>query len=669
MGLFHRACFALGLALVPSLAGAAEQESDPAALTELSLEELMQVDVVYGASKHFQTLLEAPSAVSIVTADEIRRYGYRTLADVLRNVRGFYVTYDRNYSYIGVRGFARPGDYNTRILMLVDGHRINDNIYDATYAGMELAIDLDLIDRIEVIRGPASSLYGTSAFFGVINLITRRGRDWKGPGLALEGGTQETFRGRLTWGKQFETGLEALGSGTYYTSQGQDRLYFPEFDRPETSNGIARDADGEKSRSLFSKLSYRGLTLEGAYVSRDKTVPTAPFDTVFNDSRTSTRDARGYLDLQYERTPADGLGVQARLYFDLYDYGGTYILDDSPDQTPPPRLDKDFGRGTWWGAELKLSRRLFERHRLTIGADLRDNVKQSQGDQAFDPVYVIAEDERRSTNAALYAQDEFKIRDDLILSAGVRYDHHSVFGGTIKPRLALIYNPFPKAALKLLYGEAYRAPNAYELLYESEAARSKGDLRPETIRTGEVVWEQNLGDHLFLGASGFWTQIRGIISQESDPEDLFGYGFDNREKAAAKGLELDLEGHLSGGAESRFSYTFQHATDGDGAWLSNSPRHLVKLNLGAPLFDKRLFAGLELHAMGSRLDRDGGKIDPFLIANLTLSTQKLIQGLEVSASVYNLFDTRYGDPGAQEHRQVVIEQDGRRLGLKLGYRF
>jgi iron complex outermembrane receptor protein len=86
-------------------------------LTDLSLEQLMEIQVatVYGASKYEQKVTEAPSSISIVTADEIRKYGYRTLADILRGQRSFYATYDRNYSYAGVRGFGRPGDFNTRV--------------------------------------------------------------------------------------------------------------------------------------------------------------------------------------------------------------------------------------------------------------------------------------------------------------------------------------------------------------------------------------------------------------------------------------------------------------------------------------------------------------------------------------------------------------------------
>ena len=177
------------------------QKNPPADLTEMSLEDLMkiEVDTVFGASKYQQKVTEAPASVSIVTADEIQKYGYRTLADVLRSVRGFYISYDRNYSYVGVRGFGRPGDYNSRILLLVDGHRLNDAIYDGALIGSEFPIDVDLIERVEIIRGPSSSLYGTSAFFGVVNVITKRGKDLKAPEVSTEVGSYGTYKGRVSY--------------------------------------------------------------------------------------------------------------------------------------------------------------------------------------------------------------------------------------------------------------------------------------------------------------------------------------------------------------------------------------------------------------------------------------------------------------------------------------
>ena len=102
---------------MPGLSVAAETGQDSSEdLKRMTIEELMEVEVttVYGASKYEQKTTEAPSSVTVITSDEIRKYGYRSLADILKSVRGFYVTNDRNYSYVGVRGFGRPSDYNSR---------------------------------------------------------------------------------------------------------------------------------------------------------------------------------------------------------------------------------------------------------------------------------------------------------------------------------------------------------------------------------------------------------------------------------------------------------------------------------------------------------------------------------------------------------------------------
>ncbi len=139
-------------------------------------EEILFQDIasVYSASKYDQKVTEAPARISIVTAKEIQRYGHRTLADILNSLPGFYITNDRNYDYTGARGFSLTGDYSTKFLQLVDGHRMNDNIYDSMYIDRGFVLDVDFIDRVEVVRGPSSSLYGSSAFFGVVNVISKK---------------------------------------------------------------------------------------------------------------------------------------------------------------------------------------------------------------------------------------------------------------------------------------------------------------------------------------------------------------------------------------------------------------------------------------------------------------------------------------------------------------
>jgi outer membrane receptor for ferrienterochelin and colicin len=131
---------ALLLVTLLMIAPAAEAQQP---LPEVSLEDLMRMDAgrVFGASERTQPVTEAPSSVSFITADEIARYNYRSLADILRGVRGLYVTTDRNFSYVGVRGFSKPGDYNSRILLLINGHRVNDNVFGQAEIGPEFGVD------------------------------------------------------------------------------------------------------------------------------------------------------------------------------------------------------------------------------------------------------------------------------------------------------------------------------------------------------------------------------------------------------------------------------------------------------------------------------------------------------------------------------------------------
>lgn len=176
--------------------GAAAQTPPPPDITTLSMQDLLNVDVVSTASKFPQEVRETPASVTVITKEDIHRYGHRTLSDALGSVRGFYTTYDRNYSYLGLRGVSRPGDYNTRFLLLLDGNRMNDGIYDMAPIGTDFPIDVSLIERIEVIRGPGSSLYGTSAFFAVVNVVTSTGASRNGFQVESRAGSLST-RGAL----------------------------------------------------------------------------------------------------------------------------------------------------------------------------------------------------------------------------------------------------------------------------------------------------------------------------------------------------------------------------------------------------------------------------------------------------------------------------------------
>jgi outer membrane receptor for ferrienterochelin and colicins len=666
---------AAALLVVFSSAAWAQQPAPPpdtpSELSNLSLEQLaeLEIDSVYGASRYSQKVTEAPSSITIIGAEEIQRYGYRTLADILRSVRGFYVTYDRNYSYLGVRGFSRPGDYNARVLLLVDGHRLNDNIFGAALIGTEFPMDVDLIERVEIIRGPSSSLYGTSAFFAVINVISRRGGTLRGLEAAGAFASFDTRKGRLTYGRKFDAGPEVLLSASSYDSQGERQLFFREFDSPATNNGIAENADADRFAKFFGRVTFKNVTLLGVYGAREKAIPTASFGTVFNDPRSQTIERQGFVDLQYERTFANTWDVATRVHVDRYSYDGDYVYDHSETDTPLLVVNKDFARGNWWGTELKLTKRFRQGHTVAAGTEYRNNFRQDQFNYDEEPFQQHLDARQTSSNWALYVQDEVALHRTLLLNVGLRHDHYDTFGGTTNPRAGLIYSPFTKTALKLLYGQAFRAPNAYELFWQQEGlAKSNRALRPETNRTTEVVLEQYLGTHLRIAATGFHYGIKGLITQQTDPVDNL-LVYNNVEQIRAKGVELEVEGRWASGLRARLGHTFEDSrNDETGLGLTNSPKHLSKVNLITPVLAEKLSAGVELQYISARRTIAGGEVPGVLIPNLTVFGHGLPKQLEISASLYNLFDRTYADPGSEEHRQETILQSGRSFRVKLAFR-
>jgi len=634
-------------------------------IANASIEELMKIKV-YSASRHEQNAGEAPSAVTVITRDQIQKYGFRTLADVLRSVRGFFVKYDRNYSYLGARGFGRPGDYNTRILLLIDGHRINDNVYDQAPIGTEFPLDIDLIDRIEVVRGPVSSLYGANAFFGVISVFTRKPDTMAPVELASSAASFGTYNGRGTVSRRFHQ-AHVLVSGSFYGSRGPGKLFFPEFDSPATNFGFAVDADDDQAENLFADVTYRHFTLQSAYGTREKGIPTGSFGILFNDQRNRTTDTHGYVDLRWERTFASGWGLMARSSYDDYSYRGTYIYG-AVDPAAGSITNLDFADGRWWTSEVQGTRTLWKRHKLTAGTEFRDNLRQNQSNFDVSPLATYVDSRRDSLALGTYLQDEITLVPALVLNLGIRHDSYYGQNGSTNPRAALVFTPRKQTAFKFIYGTAFRTPNAYELYFLSGTPGGL-DLSPEKIRTFETVWEQGLSQHLRFSASGYLNKIDNLIEQVPISSAQGTYTFLNMGRADSKGIELELARSFPGGWEGTASYCLQQTTDGATQQrLSDSPEHMAKLNLSVPVFRKKLFAGLDSQYMSTRGTLAGSRVPGFTVVNLTLLGRRLTHHLDLSASVFNLFDKKDFDPAASEHRQDALQQDGRNIRVKLTWK-
>lgn len=678
------------------------QADDKPVADDLSLNQLLQLEVqqVSGASRYQQDVTEAPSSISIITADDIQRFGYRNLAEVLAAIKGVYLNYDRTYHYLGLRGFNRPGDYNTRFLILIDGNPLNDNIYSSAGVGTDFSIDIDIIKRVEVIRGPSSSLYGTNAFFGVINVITKDAEDFDGAQIGYDIGSFTAQKARVSFGKTFSDKIDLLISGTFRNTPGPDLSYTVYDDYNELLfDGTTKGTDYDRSYRAFLKAGVSDLELAAYFMYRKKGIPNGPWGIAFDQPDNQMTDILTNVLLKYNHACKNNVAIAGELSYLQYDYLGDFVYWDAEyDPVEDTVIDewtylnKDNAHGKKIGLNLRVSKKIAEKLMIIAGGDVALNPQQDQ--KNFDEGYEddpYMDEEETSHNGGIYLQAEFQNKlgniGRLTLNGGLRFDYYQTFGSTFNPRVALIYNPIEKTAVKVLFGTAFRAPNNYELYYndgeiggEWTTMQPNPSLNPEEIRTIEGVFEQYIGRNFRVSADGFSYTIDNLITQmeetfavdDTTTQDLLI--FRNADGITAYGAEFEVEARF-GDFRGLASYSYQRVEDvATGTRLTDSPKHIAKLNVSIPVVRKRVFLSPEFQYIQARKTLGGNYTDDSYLANVTLlarnfSEHRALAGLSMSASVYNLFDSDGGDPGSGEHPMDIIKQDGRTWRARITYGF
>ncbi len=635
-----------------TLAQPARSQENPA-----PLDDLLEAKVS-AASKYEQTERRAPASVTIVTSEDIQRFGYDTLAEVLGSVRGFYVSNDRNYTYVGVRGFSRPTDFNNRILLLIDGHTVNENFYGTALLGSEFGLDLAAVEHIEIVRGPGSALYGTGAMLGVINVVLKKGGA-AGTGSAAVGvGSYGRSNAYLSAGTETKSGFDLFAAAFGSDVKGQN-LYYPDYASDPATHGVARGLDGDRSYGFVASASYQGFHLLGLTTSREKAIPTGSYGVVFGQQGAKTTDKQQFLDVSYDADLGPNLAVKTRAFAEFYGYKGQYPYD---------QMQFDGTDDNWYGGEAQLKWDPRPDNRVVAGIEYRRDTRADY--RNFTATQTYFRGNFPSNVVSAYVQDEYQITEDLALFAGLRHDRYSTGFSSTNPRGALVYFASPRATVKLLYGQAFRAPNGYELHYEDPLSGAEGNpnLKPERIETAEAVWEQRLGPSLFGTVSLYQSRFRDLIEQTTDPTTSL-LQFQNMESATARGVELELKARLAGGLDAYGSYCFQRAKNSrSGATLTNSPEHIAKLGVSHPL-RWGLFASVDLLYETSRLTVQDTRTDPYFLANATLTFEPKGSPLRLQFQVHNLFNTSYALPGGYEHIQAAIPQDGRNFAARVEYRF
>jgi iron complex outermembrane receptor protein len=650
-----------------ALAQTPPSESPPT--TEKALFE--EMPVVEAAALHAQSLEEAPASVTVITADDIRKYGYRTLGEALASVRGLYVTSDHIYHYVGVAGFDIPGDYNTRFLVMLNGHPLTDNIFDSNgFFGQDFGLDMDLVARIEVIRGPSSALYGSNGMLANINIVTKSPVDMRRLRVSTETGSFGEKKVALSSSLYLGKGANLLLSGSVFNNSGQD-LYIPQFDSPSMNYGRAIGVDGERGYHTFANLVWRDWNITAYFNSREQHPPVSWGATIFPDLNSRVRDSRNFVAAAYTREVRADSQLRWQLYYDNYRYDDRFdYVEPAGNALAGNGLDdiRTRDRGDWIGSKLTYRVPVTGSSVLTMGGQINFELRNLQEGFEAAPNYVLlARVSQPDRSGALFAQEEWSLAPRWKLSAGLRFDESRNFGHFLSPRLALVYQPSSLTVYKFIYGRAYQNPSTAERFFADGGYSSiaNPNLQQETAQTFEISAERKLHHDITALIDLYHYRISNIITAVAISPGVQQYQNVNQDHS--NGAEFELRGKPWRDLEAAGSFSYDVAgSAGVPRPFPNSPHQIGKMRLSKTFWKGKLILSSSSQYLGRRASLSEAILGAVWLEDITLSTRRLHPDFDFQFGIRNAFDRHYEDPVYLVIDQ--IRQDGRALFLKLIWR-
>jgi len=651
---------------------------------------LVQSEAVEAASRSKEAVEDAPASVSLISGLELRAMRYPTLAEALRGVRGVYLSDDRGYEALGFRGFSRPGAYGNRVLITLDGVPLNDDWLWSSYVGNDLRTDLEDIDRIEIVRGPGSVLYGTSAFSGVVNLVTRA-QDVptsREVGVSVSDAGASRARARVTQrlGEQGGVWLSLAGG----QSRGRD-FFFPEYvaDGPPEVAGHARNVDGARYGTATGRAWWKFLSLAWSLNHHDKHLPTGQFNTLLGDQRTHQADTRGFVEAKAEPKLNRFITSITRLHANIYKYRGYFARNVAEGGLEWNRYDS-----FWAGLEQRFVANPIPSVTASLGGEVQTHPSARQ--RSGTELDGESSDEKNFVLGAVYGALDVRPNDKLKLSAGGRFDYYSgelasdgsgrVASRSFNPRLALIARPYPGGNLKIIAGKAFKAPSVYEYSFVAVGQISNPNLQPENAYSAEIELSHRIGRAVITGAI-FSNYVSNLISLETvgrmNDQDVIQFR-NARTPVGTLGGELEVRRDWRDGWMVAASYSYQQSRYLANASLGglfqferspqyrevpNAPNHLASVRGSVPILSRALTLMSRLSLEGGRYDRNDRvesterqlRTENGWFWDFVFTGTESRWGLNYSLGVYNAFDTRASYPVSSEFRQRAIPVSGRTL--------
>jgi iron complex outermembrane receptor protein len=608
------------------------------------------VSIATGSS---QPIRRAPSVATVITSRDIEAMGATDLDQALESVPGLHVSKSNVvskpiYSFRGIHTLE-----NSQVLMLVNGIPIT-NVFQGDRSQIWGGMPLENVARVEVIRGPGSALYGADAFSGVINVITKTAADINGTEAGVRAGS---FNSRDAW-IQHGSKLGSLDAAFYLRAGNTDgqKGSIPQ-DAIFASGPINEERRAIDARTDLSKEAWR---FRAAYQQRKMGSGAGIAGALDPNARVS--ENRLYLDLNYEQANwaknwdvAGDIGYydvkqkQADPYFTLFPAGAIPGFPNGMIGSPGHAERHTHG-------SISAFYSGFDQHRVRIGAGYRieDLYKTSElknYDATFAPlpglvdatgnpalVYLLP---HKRNLSYVFAQDEWDLAKDWTLTAGIRHDRYSDFGGTTNPRLALVWDAAYNVVVKAMHGEAFRAPSFVEQYAINNPVQSGSpNIKPETIKTDELAIAWQPASSLQTNLNFFHYRMRNIIQ-------LVAAKMQNAGDQTGRGLELEAILDATSSLRLTGNFSLQHSTDratGQDAGMAPHRRLFARADWRfMPLWQ----VGTTLNHVAGRMREPGdarAKVPDYTTVDLILRSEKFADGWDVRAMVTNLFDRKAWEP-------------------------
>lgn len=623
-------------------------------LFQISLDELMNVEVV-SATGTKQNIKEAPSIMTVITAKQIRKRGYQSIAEAIRTVPGLSLWVDNLISSISIRGSNSLQGWSQNLKIMIDGQPVSFRVANWNFIDEEM-IPIQCVKRIEIIKGPASVLYGANAYLGAINIITFDGAEFDSFEFTGVGGSLDTYGGSVVAGKRIG-GIDFMAA---FSAKHSDRsgLSLPG-PVPTDYENIESDNDLSRPKSFYGKISYKGLTLSSNYQQMNRYGE-------FTDWSTLSHDNLIYVDNWFAKAE-----YKKSLLDDKLEGSASVAYGEGK---PNKKEELGFNQNHYIrrdiGARfidlaLKSSYKFNEKNFLGLGIDYTTEDQQLQNNYLVNretgkEILVGAsqpQPKKNFNNFGVFTQAVYYLTPEIGLTGGLRFDFHNRYDNSTSCRIGITNHISDKLYLKVLYGTSFKPPTQrqlYDPYYKEGDTRGNEDLSPQYARTLEILLGFKLNENFQGKLGGFYTRIKDGIELYpiADSGGGGGYTYYNRADLTSFGFEGELNAQIGSDLSGYINFSYQNSkydeTDKDTTLV---PQLTANLGLDYVVM-KHLNINLENIFVGRRIspkqNDENYTVPSYLLVNLTLSTKQIkIFEKETffSVSVRDLFNEKYVDPG------------------------